>query len=860
MRRPRATLSAALAAAVLASAVFGSAATASAATGASAAAAQAPGKGAELTKPSESSEPSKSGKGDGGSSTSSPSASPTFTVSVGSTGSFAYPMDTPASPYIDKDGTFYYQESASLYGTTDPHEWQFYSGTNMDTATEDTAISDAVNPANSSDANDDTVWRCQNSATGVTATASTNYPLADYCDLIGTWVDPDTGDWYGLVHNEFTGEPFGDGLHYDSIDYAVSRDEGKTWTIEGHAITSPYSTTRGDTTAFPNQTYDYGDGDPRLYVDQASGYFYVYYASRIVPKGGQTGSVIGLGHVARCPISAKMATGCWEKWYNGAWSQPGVGGLESNMVPVDSSNPNGYTSTTQDYNPDNTGTTDQQIAAGVLPSDSYLGFMNITYDAYLGLYIGEPETWSVTSQRFYATSDLSTQKWTLIGDSGSYTSDSWYRWFLDSVNKTSSEIVGQSFRSYCSISCNSGDGEYADETIDSSAPAAVIDTTKTYQLANGNGRVLAQVSGSTATTSDACATGSKLESWAFAPDGDGSYRIINASTGKALGVDSDSTAQRAWGTAPTVTALAASGPTVGQQWFVLPDTDVAGTFRIVNRYSGLVIGLSSVSSRRAETTPSRNWTDTTGSSVGGGRTAAEQTLRLTATGTASESVLAADPGSQASTVGTAVSLQLSAADSADRTLTYTATGLPAGLSISASGLVSGTPTTATTGTTVTVTASSGTASGEASFSWIVNPATPDLDGTHTIAVGTQGLDDPGGSTTEDLGLTTTQLTGLTETEWVFTEQADGAYEIASAVSGQCVSVNYGSTAAGMNIVQWPCSDTGNQEWKVAAQPNGAYSVTSASSGLLMTTASTSDGALVTQEPDTDSALQQWTIS
>ena len=41
--------------------------------------------------------------------------------------------------------------------------------------------------------------------------------------------------------------------------------------------------------------------------------------------------------------------------------------------------------------------------------------MNITYDAYLGLYIGEPESALSTHRRpqqFYATSNLATQKWT----------------------------------------------------------------------------------------------------------------------------------------------------------------------------------------------------------------------------------------------------------------------------------------------------------------------------------------------------------------------------------------------------------------------------------------------------------------
>ena len=84
-----------------------------------------------------------------------------------------------------------------------------------------------------------------------------------------------------------------------------------------------------------------------------------------------------------------------------------------------------------------------------------------------------------------------------------------------------------------------------------------------------------------------------------------------------------------------------------------------------------------------------------------------------------ETVSVTNPGSQSGTVGTAISpLQVSASDSAGKALTYSATGLPAGLSISSSGAVTGTPTTAGT-STVTVTASSGTASGSAQFTWNV---------------------------------------------------------------------------------------------------------------------------------------------
>jgi putative Ig domain-containing protein/carbohydrate binding protein with CBM6 domain/glycosyl hydrolase family 95 len=82
------------------------------------------------------------------------------------------------------------------------------------------------------------------------------------------------------------------------------------------------------------------------------------------------------------------------------------------------------------------------------------------------------------------------------------------------------------------------------------------------------------------------------------------------------------------------------------------------------------------------------------------------------------------PGSQTGTVGTAASLQISATDSASgQTLTYSATGLPAGLSISSAGLISGTPTTAAT-SNVTVTATDTTgASGSASFTWTISGST-----------------------------------------------------------------------------------------------------------------------------------------
>lgn len=85
-------------------------------------------------------------------------------------------------------------------------------------------------------------------------------------------------------------------------------------------------------------------------------------------------------------------------------------------------------------------------------------------------------------------------------------------------------------------------------------------------------------------------------------------------------------------------------------------------------------------------------------------------------------VTVTNPGAQTGTVGTPVSLQLHASDSGSgQTLSYSATGLPAGLTInSGSGLISGTPTTAAS-YNVTVTATDGTgAAGSASFGWTIS--------------------------------------------------------------------------------------------------------------------------------------------
>jgi serine protease len=88
-------------------------------------------------------------------------------------------------------------------------------------------------------------------------------------------------------------------------------------------------------------------------------------------------------------------------------------------------------------------------------------------------------------------------------------------------------------------------------------------------------------------------------------------------------------------------------------------------------------------------------------------------------------VTVTNPGSKTATIGTPFSLQIQATDSASgQTLTYSATGLPAGLAIhTATGLISGTPTTVQTAS-VTVTAKDTTnATGTATFPITVGSTT-----------------------------------------------------------------------------------------------------------------------------------------
>jgi hypothetical protein len=181
----------------------------------------------------------------------------------------------------------------------------------------------------------------------------------------------------------------------------------------------------------------------------------------------------------------------------------------------------------------------------------------------------------------------------------------------------------------------------------------------------------------------------------------------------------------------------------------------------------------------------------------------------------SNTVTVTNPGARTGTVGTAASLQISATDSAaGQTLTFSATGLPAGLAISSSGLISGTPTTAAT-SNVTVTARDGTgASGAASFTW-------------TISGGTGGG--------------TCHVTYTRNSEW------PGNF------TAQVVIANTGTTT----INGWSLTFTFPGDQKVTANFNGGFSQTG--ENVTLTNASY-NAAIAAGASTTDGFQGSWTSS
>jgi hypothetical protein len=147
---------------------------------------------------------------------------------------------------------------------------------------------------------------------------------------------------------------------------------------------------------------------------------------------------------------------------------------------------------------------------------------------------------------------------------------------------------------------------------------------------------------------------------------------------------------------------------------------------------------------------------------------------------------------QTSNVGQALALQLAGSDPEGTPLTYSATGLPAGLAInSTTGLISGTPATAGT-FTVNATVSDGSLTSSRSFTWTIVAAADTTAPTVTITGPTSAATYTASASTITLAGTASDNVGVTQVTWVNSRGGSGTATGTTSWSVASVALQPGS--------------------------------------------------------------------
>lgn len=133
----------------------------------------------------------------------------------------------------------------------------------------------------------------------------------------GQWlqhVEPAGEMLLGWIHNETACNYKNNGQTHASMSLATSTDNGLTWNVKGFIIT-------GSSNDKPTPGVMTGESCITA-IDGKDGYYYAYC--------GRNRDRVA--YMARAPV-ADPGPGNWKKYFNGAWSQPGLGGDASKLGP-----------------------------------------------------------------------------------------------------------------------------------------------------------------------------------------------------------------------------------------------------------------------------------------------------------------------------------------------------------------------------------------------------------------------------------------------------------------------------------------------------------------------------------------------
>ena len=217
-----------------------------------------------------------------------------------------------------------------------------------------------------------------------------------------------------------------------------------------------------------------------------------------------------------------------------------------------------------------------------------------------------------------------------------------------------------------------------------------------------------------------------------------------------------------------------------------------------------------------------------------------------ATGAIQDSVKITSPGSQTSAVGASVNLAIQGSSTAGNPLTWSAPGLPVGLTINAStGTITGTPTTVAVYNPTIIAKDVTGAHHSLQFTWTINSAvTGAIKGQHGKC-----LDDFGGGTANGNKVDIWTCNGTASQKWTFS----GGHLM---VLGKCLN-DASHTGAGTKLVIWGCNTHKGQLW--THRSNGEYVLQL--NGLCLTdpSASSVNGTQVQIRTCQNFADQHWSL-